>query len=50
MIQHAQDLARAFLVSALIVNVLLHLKARCAVRMTATARRGIKVSPRRTRP
>ncbi len=47
MIHQAQDLARAFLVSALIVNMLLHLKARRSRPMTATARRGIKVTPRR---
>ena len=39
--------AWAWLGIILIVTVLLHLKARRSRPMTATARRGIKVTPRR---
>lgn len=42
--------AWAWLGLILIVNVLLHLQAIRSRPMTATARRGIAVSPRRTRP
>lgn len=39
--------AWAWLAAILIINVLLHLKVRRTRPMTATARRGIKVTPRR---